>query len=58
MTLDEDDDNVLVTVFVGFDHDFHGGAHALVGFTRWAIAKTDRPVASRRISDGSPGVDA
>jgi hypothetical protein len=41
-----------VTVFVGVDPDFHGAA-VLVGFARWAIAKTHRPVASRRISDGS-----
>jgi hypothetical protein len=47
-----------VTVFVSLDPAFQGGAVALVGFARWAIVRTDRPVASRRISDGSPGVDA
>ena len=56
--IDEDDDNVLVTVFVGLDPALHGGAYALVGFTRWTIVKTDRPAAGRRIGDGSPGVDA
>jgi hypothetical protein len=56
--IDEDEDNLLVTVFVGLDPAFQGGAVALVGFARWAIVRTDRPVASRRISDGSPGVDA
>ena len=56
--IDEDDDNVLVTVFVGLDPALHGGAYPLVGFTGWTIVKTDRPVASRRIGDGSPGVDA
>jgi hypothetical protein len=50
--IDEDDENIQVTVFVGVDPDFHGAA-VLVGFARWAIAKTHRPVASRRISDGS-----
>jgi hypothetical protein len=51
--IDEDDRNIRVTVFVGRDRDFHGGAVALVGFARWATAKTNRPVASRRIGDGS-----
>jgi hypothetical protein len=50
--IDEDDENIQVTVFVGVDPDFHGAA-VLVGFARWAMARTDRPVAGRRISDGS-----
>jgi hypothetical protein len=50
--IDEDDENIQVTVFVGVDPDFHGGGYVLVGFARWAMAKTDRPVAGRRISDG------
>jgi hypothetical protein len=51
--IDEDDESIQVTVFVGLDPDVRGGAHVLVGFTAWAIAETNRPVASRRISDGS-----
>ena len=51
--IDEDDGDIRVTVFVGLDPDFRGGAVALVGFARWATAKTNRPVASRRIRDGS-----
>jgi hypothetical protein len=50
--IDEDDANIQVTVFVGVDPDFHGAA-ALVGFPRWAMDRTDRPVAGRRIRDGS-----
>jgi hypothetical protein len=50
--IDEDDESIQVTVFVGIDPDFHGAA-VLLGFARWAMAKTARPVASRRISDGS-----
>jgi hypothetical protein len=51
--IDEDDESIQVTVFVGLDPDVRGGAHVVVGFTAWAMAETNRPVASRRISDGS-----
>lgn len=51
--IDEDDERIQVTVFVGLDPDLRGGAYVAVGFTAWAMAETNRPVASRRISDGS-----
>lgn len=51
--IDEGDDNIRVTVFVGMDPDAApDGAYAAVGLPRWVIATTNRPVAGRR-SDGS-----
>jgi hypothetical protein len=49
----EDDDEVRVSVFVGLDPDFRGGAVALVGFTSWTTVRTTGPIASRRIIDGA-----
>jgi hypothetical protein len=49
----EDVDEVRVTVFLGLDPDFRGGAVALVGFTSWTTVRTTSPIASRRIIDGA-----
>src|SRR6476620_209713 len=51
--IDEGDDNIRVTVFVGMDPHAPNGAYATVGFPRWVTATTNQPVADRRISDGS-----
>lgn len=42
--IDEDDESIRVTVFVGLDPDARDGAHVLVGFSAWAMAKTSRRV--------------
>jgi hypothetical protein len=51
--IDEGDDSIRVTVFVGMDPDAPEAAYAAVGYCRWVTAITNRPVADRRISDGS-----
>jgi hypothetical protein len=52
----EDDDEVRVSVFLGLDPDFDGGAVALVGFTSWTTVRTTGPIGSRRIVDRSEGL--
>ena len=51
--IDEDDQEIRVTVFLGLDPDLRDGAYALVGLTGWTKASTSRPVGRRRISDGA-----
>jgi hypothetical protein len=51
--IDEDDQDIRVTVFLGLDPDLRSGAYVLVGLTGWTKAKTGRPVGRRRISDGA-----
>jgi hypothetical protein len=49
----EDDEEVRVTVFLGLNHDFRGGAYALLGIGAWTTAKTNQPVGRRYINDGA-----
>jgi hypothetical protein len=51
--VDEDDENVRVTVFIGLDPDLSDGAYVAVGLTGWTIAQTARPIGERLISDGA-----
>jgi hypothetical protein len=50
--IDEGEDDIRVTVFLGMDPDASSGAYAAVGLPKHATAMTSRPVANRRISDG------
>jgi hypothetical protein len=51
--VDEDDEKVRVTVFIGLDPDLRGGWYAAVGSIGWTFAQTARPVGGRLISDGA-----
>ena len=51
--VDEDDENVRVTVFIGLDPDLRDGAYVALGLAGWTTAKTARPVGGRLISDGA-----
>jgi hypothetical protein len=54
LDVDEDDDEVRVTVILGLNHDLRGGAYVAVGLTAWTTAVTDRPVGRRHVTDGAP----
>jgi hypothetical protein len=49
----EDDEEVVVTVFLGINHDFHGGAVADMGFIAWTSIQTAEPVGRRYVYDGA-----
>jgi hypothetical protein len=49
----EGEDEVRITVFLGIDPNFRGGAVAAVGFTSWTTVRTTGPIGSRPIIDGS-----
>lgn len=49
----EGEDEVRITVFLGIDPNFDGGAVAAVGFTSWTTVRTVGPIGSRTIIDGS-----
>jgi hypothetical protein len=49
----EDDEEVRVTVLLGVNHDFRGGAYALAGITAWTSVKTNQPVGRRYVNDGA-----
>jgi hypothetical protein len=49
----EDDEEVLVNVFFGIDHDFHGGAVAAMGIIGWTSIRTAEPVGRRYVNDGA-----
>jgi len=49
----EDDEEVRVTVLLGVNHDFRGGAHVAVGMTAWTTIKTNQPVGRRYVNDGA-----
>ena len=49
----EDDEEVVVTVFLGINHDFHGGAVADLGFIGWTSIRTAEPVGRRYVNDGA-----
>jgi hypothetical protein len=49
----EDDEEVRVTVFLGLNHDFRGGAYALVGNGAWTTGTTNQPVVRRYVNDGA-----
>jgi hypothetical protein len=52
--VDEDDDEVRVTVYLGLNHDLRGGAYVAVGLTAWTAAVTARPIGRRHVTDGAP----
>jgi hypothetical protein len=49
----EDDEEVVVTLFLGINHDFHGGAVADMGFIAWTRIQTAEPVGRRYVHDGA-----
>ena len=49
----EDDEEVRVTVFLGLNDDFRGGAYVLVGDGAWTTATTTQPVGRRYVNDGA-----
>src|SRR5919201_1270115 len=50
--VDENDDEVRVTVVLGLNHDVVGGWYVAVGLTAWTTVVTDRPVGDRAVTDG------
>ena len=51
----EDDEEIRVTVYLGLNHDWTGGAHAAVGIGAWTTATTAAPVGRRYVNDGADG---
>lgn len=49
----EDDEEVVVTVFFGINHDFRGVAVADLGFIGWTSIQTAEPVGRRYVNDGA-----
>jgi hypothetical protein len=49
----EDDEEVVVTVFLGINHDLRGGAIADMGFIAWTSIRTAEPVGRRYVNDGA-----
>jgi hypothetical protein len=52
----EDDEEVVVTVFLGINHDFRGGAVPGLGLVGWARIRTAEPVGRRYVNDGTERV--
>jgi hypothetical protein len=49
----EDDEELLVTVFLGTNPDFHGGAVVAVGMMGWTSIRAAEPVGRRDVNDGA-----
>jgi hypothetical protein len=49
----ENDEEIVVTVFLGISHDFHGGFVAAVGLIGWTGIQTAEPVGRRYMNDGA-----
>jgi hypothetical protein len=49
----EDDEEVLVTVFLGVNYDFRGGTVADVGMIGWTSIQAAEPVGRRYVNDGA-----
>jgi hypothetical protein len=49
----EDDEEVLVTVFLGINHDFRGGWVADMGVIAWTSIRTAEPIGLKYVNDGA-----
>ncbi len=51
--VDEDDEEVRVTVFLGMNHGVQEGAYDLAGIGGWTPVQTSKPVGRRYVNDGA-----
>jgi len=50
--IDEDDEEVRVSVFLGLNHEWGGGGYVLIGIGGWVAVRTKEPVGRRYVNDG------